>query len=289
MYIIELLFFVNAIMALIVASNGLCYRSIAGGATGPWRRATNCDDENWFMHKGQFYQLRQIFNNDYSICIVSKTKHDEIIRVPFDGACVIDYASTSFVSSIKMVLCDGYYAGAILVADSVHIVRVDIAARKITLSNKLCLPKLVHPMQRGNYLFVSYDAAMQRLHVFVPEYDDGALVLFDINGDCTPIRAEYVVSKMCTSAYNGILYVYQYDGGYTSYDIASGQLIDRVTDKYLRWPAGGSLVSYMRAVDKNVYEVIIVDLRTGDEYVIDTISETLVNTINWTIMSQATI
>lgn len=271
-------------MALIVASNGLRYRPIAGGASGPWRRATDCDDENWFMHKGQFYQLRQILD---SICIVSKTKYGETIRLPFDGACVIDYTSTSFMSSVKMVLCDSYYAGAILVGGSVHIVCVDIEARKITLSDKLGLPKLVH--LKRNYLFVSYDAAMQRLHVFVPGYDDGALVLFDINGDCTPIRAEYVVDSMCTSAYNGILHTHHYNGGYTSYDIASGQLIDHVTDKYLRWPAGGSLISYMRAVDKNVYEVIIVDLQTGDEYVIDTISETLVNTIPWTIMSPATI
>ena len=247
---------------------------------------------NWIVHRGRLYGIRDCTSGwHYSAELIRKDKHGDYATTGLTASRALDngYPSICIVAGAgaRLVLCGDHYAGVVVIQNKIHVIRVDIDRGSIEISDPV-VPAVYLCGRWQADLHAAWDAIRERLHIFAMCYIDGNRVLIDTADANSRMRVPILsVRDVSINAVvcDGIAYISQSGGiNIDVYDIASGMRIPSNLPINVR-SAGGSLVTYTRK-NGDMLEFVVNDLRTGDEYVIDTHTERqLSDYMPWTIVS----
>lgn len=248
--------------------------------------------DGWFVHRHRLYQIRAHRSSaSYGVSLVCKNSDGITHATSMSAGCSFGNGTIGCCliadSNIQPILCDDHYAYPAVMEGQIRIVRIYIDQGRIEIGE---------PFTPAGYsasvVYAAWDSAHSRLHLFATRHFNGCPYIVDISDANYKLRMRVIgeATYVYITIYDNIAYVSSIRHGtgrmFVAYDIVSCEPIPSNLPQIVR-PAGGSLVSCMRESDGD-YDFMVIDLRTGDEYVFET--HAMYNFTwhtPWTIMSSA--
>lgn len=281
------------VMAVLIYSGGgrREYRIIGTDVVVPLviDNSLHSGTDGWFVHRRRLYQIRtEQSGTSYRVFLVYRDSDGVVCSTSMSARCLFkkDNGSCCVIanSNIRPTLCDDHYAYPVEIEGQLRIVRIYIDREQIIIGE---------PFTPDGYwtssIYTAWDSAHSRLHLFAV-CSEGRLV--DISDPKRVLRMQIVnnASNIDIIVYDNIAYVsssrYSVNMMCRAYNIISGETVPYNLPRNVR-PSGGSLVNTIHNVH-DMHEIIEIDLRTGDEYMIEKVRSFAAEWYTpWTIMSAA--